>query len=83
MNATHTHTPAHSFTPPQLYTKASAQGPDRSLASTGAQQGPSSARLADCAHWGTVEWQRGVDGPEVFGKDSGVNTRVSQTSLAK
>lgn len=62
------HKHRHTLTPLQLHTKASTQGPDRSLSSAGAQQGASPARLADCAHWGLVEWHRGVDGAERFGK---------------
>lgn len=45
----------HTLTPPQFYTKASTQGPGRSLTSAGKQQGAGLARLADCAHQGLVE----------------------------
>lgn len=33
-----------------------------SLSSAGAQQGAGLARLADCAHWGMLEWHGWVDG---------------------
>lgn len=33
-----------------------------SLSSAGAQQGAGLARLADCAHWGLLEWHGWVDG---------------------
>lgn len=47
----------HSTTPMALYKGLYPRSRQAdSLSSAGAQQGAGLARLADCAHWGLVEW---------------------------
>lgn len=52
-----------------------------SLSSAGAQQGAGLARLADCAHWGLVEWHRG--GEWRWRGEREVNKRYSGSKTKK